>query len=105
MRKANLLFVVLTLILMAYAFYLVNYADGGADGLSNFFPLVIALILSLGCLIGFFVSLFLQRETSNLQKTLLAIAALIVVIGFLASIGLLGNGNADYEVEVQEQVE
>lgn len=104
MKKANLLFAVFTLILMTYGAYLNNYADGGADGLSNFILLVIVLILSFGCLIGFFVSLFLQQETSQLQKILLTIVALVVTIGFLASTGLFGYDTMDYEVEVQEQI-
>jgi len=90
---------------MAYGFYLANYADGGADGLSNFFPLLIVLVLSLGCLIGFFVSLFLQRETLRVHKILLALVALVVLIVFLNSIGLFGNNNMNYEVEVQERLE
>jgi amino acid transporter len=90
---------------MAYGVYLANYADGGADGLSNFFSLAIVLILSFGSSVGFFTTLFLLRGTSRSQKILVTMAALLVILVFLVSIGIFGYYTSDFEPEFLEQVE
>ncbi|MDB4292677.1 hypothetical protein N9954_04665 [Maribacter sp.] len=105
MKKVNLIFGILTLFFGALGLYFMYFADGGADGLSTFVPLVFLSVLFVCCLLAFVISLFLNLQSSGSKKMLLGIIIALPVLGMLSVAGVFGYFSWEYKAQHAAQIQ
>lgn len=93
-----------TLFFGALTYHFIVNGDGGADGLSMFFPIVIAGVACLGFLLLFMGTLLFTNKGDTQFKWILA-AIVLLVIGFVAAKIFNPVVGEEFEPEITNEVQ
>lgn len=105
MTKTSLILLVFTFFFGIVGAYVMYFSSGGADGLSNFIPLVFVGVLFVCFLLAFILSLFLNQSPSGRKKWLLGGIIALPILGLLSVVGVFGYFTFDYNSRYATQVE
>ena len=105
MKKVRIILVVATLFFGAMAYYFMTQADGGADGLSSFMPMVLFGVLFLCSVIGFLVTLILRKKHSvRTRNWIIGAAITLPIMGLILVIGVFGYFSFQYQSDWENKV-
>jgi len=93
-----------TLFFLAVLMYMKWYGDGGADGLSMFFPMVLTGLACIGFLMVF-LGVLIFTNKGDFKFKLLAFALVMAPLGYVLATMFHSTRIEDYEQVVQEVIE